>query len=373
MNGTVIFLASNRKGDELFAELSRRFSSSYYVRTDYTSLPLPYRLSIRVLDRAGIRLKDRPDFDYRLRLSIGERARTQVGSIVKETKGPVCVFFWQCLFPITRDWQDFGRLSFISDVPMTEAYFDNFRIRTPKARALRERIRATTVENCENLFTHSDWAAEENRRLYPNHADKISRMGWGPDLPRISREEALSERTEKRILCVGHDYLRKGVDFYDQVAGRLKERIPGLECLVAGLPGRKFSVRTLCHLKVLGPLPRPQLAEQLKAASLFALFSRFEPAGHVTVEAMSYGVPVLCSNKGGIAEPVVDGVTGYVCPSFLVDLAVERACSILNDPDRLAHFRERAFDHAHNCWLWSHAADRIIRRLACEQDEVLTR
>ncbi len=372
MNETLIFLASNPKGDELFKELSRRFQKSHYVRTGYGSLPLTHRVGVRVLDRVGVRLKDRPALDYRLRLSIAERARKRVHSIVTAASDPIQIFFWQCLFPVTRDWQAFGRLSFMSDVPMTEAYFDNFRIRTPEARALRRRIRATTVENCDHLFTHSQWAADENGRLYSAHAAKISRVGWGPDVPALPREEALNQRTRLRVLCVGHDYLRKGVDFYDQVAGRLKERIPEVECLVAGLPGRHFSVRSLRHLTVLGPVARPRLAEYLKGASLFALFSRFEPAGHVTIEAMSYGVPVLCSNQGGISEPVIDGLTGFVCPSFSVDFAVGRACHILKDSATLANFRERAFDHATSCWQWSHVADRIVNKLECHPNEVLT-
>jgi len=373
MNDVLIFLASNHKGDELFRALAGRFDKSHYVSAGYASLPSPYRIALRLFNRAGIHLKDRPRLDYRLRLSIARRTRGRVDQLLKEAAGRRAqLISWHCLFPVTRDWRELARVSVISDVPMTEAYFRNFGIRCAGARSLRERIRATTVENCENFFTHSEWAAEVNRSLYPAHATKISRVGWGSDMPPVPRDEALSIRTGKRVLCVGNDYYRKGVDFYDQVAGRLRERIPGLQCMVAGNPGRRFPVRGLRHLTVLGPVARPQLAQYLKEATLFALFSRFEPAGHVTVEAMSYGVPVLCSNEGGISEPVIEGVTGFVCPSFSVDQAAERAYHIMSDAARLATFRERAYEHALDCWQWTHVADRIMRRLECPETVVVT-
>ncbi|MFB3905439.1 MAG: glycosyltransferase family 4 protein [Acidobacteriota bacterium] len=368
MKDTLIFLSSNHKGDLLFRELAKRFNKSHYLFAGYGSLPLAYRMALRLLDKAGIHLKDRPRLDYRLRLSIAQRAWQGVELLVKESKGrPIHILSWHCLFPVTSDWRELGRVSAISDVPMTEGYFEHFRIRTPEARSLREKIRATTVENCEYLFTHSEWAAEENRSLYPAHAAKIFRIGWGSDMPPLSAEQALRPRGAKRLLSIGHDYFRKGVDFYDEVAGRLKALIPGLECLVAGNPGRHFRLKSLRHLTVLGPIARPQLAEYLKETSLFALFSRFEPAGHVTVEAMSYGVPVLCSSEGGLAEPVIDGVTGFVCRSFSVEQAVDRAYHIVNDPARLATFRERAYQHAQTCWQWSHVADRIMSRLECQE------
>jgi len=372
MNDVLIFLASNRKGEELFKELAKRFDKSHYLFAGYGSLPLVYRTAVRLLDKVGVRLKDRPNLDYRLRMSIAQRSRKGVELLLKQEAGRrVQILSWHTLFPVTGDWLDLGPVSVISDVPMTEGYFQHFRIRRPDARTLRERIRATTVENCENFFTHSEWAAKENRNLYPNHASKIYRVGWGSDMPPLSRKEALSTRSRKQVLCIGHDYLRKGVDFYDQVAGRLKERIPDLECLVAGKPGKQFPVRSLRHLTVLGSVARPRLAQYLKEASLFVLFSRFEPAAHVTIEAMSYGVPVLCSSEGGIVEPVMDGVTGFICPSFSVEQAVERACYILTDPARLATFREHAYEHASTCWQWSHVADRIISKFECRESSVL--
>jgi len=374
MKNTLIYLASNRKGDELFKELSKRFDRKHYLFAGYGSLPFASRMVIRALTNTGLPLKDCPRLDYRFRVAIAARVRAEVDGIVKDTGiRQAQVICWHGLFPLTADWRRFGRLSAISDVPMTDAYFSHFRVNSQPARTMRLRLRETMLENCENFFTHSEWAAEANKALHPAYSDQICRIGWGSDMPLVSREEALRPRDSLQVLCVGNDYFRKGVDFYDQVAGRMKDRIPGLECLMVGEPGSSLPARKLRNLKVLGRLPRPELAALLRNASLFALFSRFEPAGHVTVEAMTYGVPVICSNEGGIAEPVVNALTGFVCPSFSIDFAVDKACSLLQDPFKLARFREQAYDHATGSWLWSHVADRIMRRLVCNGEEVFSR
>ncbi len=63
-----------------------------------------------------------------------------------------------------------------------------------------------------------------------------------------------------------------------------------------------------------------------------------EPFGCVVIEAMAAGTPVVGSRCGGIAEQIVDGVSGLLfCPGSAEDLA-EVLNRMLTDP----HFRERA-------------------------------
>jgi glycosyltransferase involved in cell wall biosynthesis len=40
-----------------------------------------------------------------------------------------------------------------------------------------------------------------------------------------------------------------------------------------------------------------------------------EPFGRIVVEAMAYGIPVVCSDSGGIAESILDQVNGFIFPS----------------------------------------------------------
>jgi glycosyltransferase involved in cell wall biosynthesis len=56
-----------------------------------------------------------------------------------------------------------------------------------------------------------------------------------------------------------------------------------------------------------------------------------EPFGCVVIEAMAAGTPVIGSRCGGIAEQIVDGVSGSLfCPGVAADLA-EALHSLLTD------------------------------------------
>jgi glycosyltransferase involved in cell wall biosynthesis len=57
-----------------------------------------------------------------------------------------------------------------------------------------------------------------------------------------------------------------------------------------------------------------------------------EPYGLVPLEAMSCARPVVASRSGGIAETVVDGVTGYVVARGDVDALADRVGRLLRDP-----------------------------------------
>jgi glycosyltransferase involved in cell wall biosynthesis len=74
--------------------------------------------------------------------------------------------------------------------------------------------------------------------------------------------------------------------------------------------------------------------------------SQSESFGLAALEAMACKVPVVSSNTGGLPELNVEGVTGFLRNVGDVDGMAERAIYILADEERLAHFKERALEHA---------------------------
>jgi glycosyltransferase involved in cell wall biosynthesis len=66
-------------------------------------------------------------------------------------------------------------------------------------------------------------------------------------------------------------------------------------------------------VKTLGRLSRSEIGQELIQADLLIMPSEcYETFGLVLVEAYSYGVPVIASNLGAMAEIVEDGVTGLL-------------------------------------------------------------
>lgn len=87
-----------------------------------------------------------------------------------------------------------------------------------------------------------------------------------------------------------------------------------------------------------------QIDEILCFSDLFLLPSEQESFGLAALEAMVHGVPVVCSDVGGLPEVIEEGISGYLCPLGDIDAMAERAIHILEDPERHKRFKRQAYE-----------------------------
>ncbi|WP_420110849.1 glycosyltransferase [Pseudactinotalea sp.] len=97
---------------------------------------------------------------------------------------------------------------------------------------------------------------------------------------------------------------------------------------------------------LLGPQARPDLADLMRAATLVLVPSHSETYGLVALEAAASGVPVVAARTGGLAESVVDGVTGVLLPGWDPGTWSDAVTALLADPDRLALLGRAGREHA---------------------------
>ena len=73
----------------------------------------------------------------------------------------------------------------------------------------------------------------------------------------------------------------------------------------------------------------------LFASSSMLLFPPVEPEGHprVVLEALAAGLPIITTDRGAIAETVVDGTSGFVLDDPVPDELADRMLRLLRDPD----------------------------------------
>jgi len=115
-------------------------------------------------------------------------------------------------------------------------------------------------------------------------------------------------------------------------------RITGLKVRVAGdhsqAPGLVKGAPP--NVECLGPLDRTEVGRFYQNAR-FTVFPSlwYETFGLVAAEAMSYGLPVVASNRGGVVEVVEDGVTGLLFEP--------------GNPDDLANKMKRLWEDADLC------------------------
>lgn len=72
------------------------------------------------------------------------------------------------------------------------------------------------------------------------------------------------------------------------------------------------------HIRMVPPLPSPQLAEQLRSHDIFITASRHDPCSNALLEALACGLPALYLQSGGHPELVGDAGLGFTEPDEIV-------------------------------------------------------
>ena len=219
---------------------------------------------------------------------------------------------------ICDDWTDYG--------PRVDAWLDAFATRpvwlartaakvtgVPTRPPDLDRHRATFVSQ----FT-LDRARERTPWRFPGAVVVGSGVDTG-DFP--IHNAAPDRRWGWRLLCVGRVEPRKGFD----VAVRAMAELPEATLRMVGVPDPAYADQLRREAADLGvadrvrmeALPRMALREAYAAADAVIFPSRWdEPFGLVPLEAMTQGIPVVATRRGGSAEFLADGVN---CLEVAVD------------------------------------------------------
>lgn len=95
------------------------------------------------------------------------------------------------------------------------------------------------------------------------------------------------------------------------------------------------------NIKILGP--RVKVQEYLQMADASCLSSLTEPFSMALLESLSFGVPVISTNVGGVPEAITHNETGFLCPDFTVDSYVDTLKKFLGlSNERLSQIKRNA-------------------------------
>ncbi|MFC4016513.1 glycosyltransferase [Micromonospora sp. GCM10011542] len=173
-----------------------------------------------------------------------------------------------------------------------------------------------------------------------------------------------------RILTVGRMVERKG--FPDVI--RALPAVPDAECVVVGGPSADLPpadafarrLRTLAEscgvadrVRLVGAVPREEMGRWYRSADLLVAAPWYEPFGLTPLEAMACGVPVVGTAVGGIADTVVNGLTGDLVPPRdprALGLAIRR---LLADKVRRFAYATAGLDRIRSSYSWKRAAEQL--------------
>jgi D-inositol-3-phosphate glycosyltransferase len=237
---------------------------------------------------------------------------------------------------------------------------------SPEPRVGLERTLGTLVDRvvaqCEDEVT-------ELGRMGIRRADTVI-IPSGVDLERFTSAGKPIDRPRpgmRRILSVGPLVERKGfADLIDAL-----RRVPGAELVIVGGPDpahldRDPEARRLLELadrcgvgdrvRLIGATPQEDLPGWYRSADVLACAPWYEPFGLTPLEAMACGVPVVAYEVGGIAESVIDNVTGVLVPPRDTPALAGALRGLLGDEVRRMSYASAAIDRVRSRYTWERAA-----------------
>jgi glycosyltransferase involved in cell wall biosynthesis len=169
------------------------------------------------------------------------------------------------------------------------------------------------------IITWSKWSADILEKNYNVVRDKIAYFPIPASLPTKSFPERFVIEKEEliplKLLLVGRDYRRKGIDIAIQMINLLNENGVTAHLRIVGWDGSDTDTVRYCGLY--DKSDKTQLEEYIdhyRWAHFLIHPARFEAAGIVPSEAAAFGVPTITNAAGGLATTVKDRVSGVVLP-----------------------------------------------------------
>lgn len=224
-----------------------------------------------------------------------------------------------------------------------------------------------------NVFS-SEWAAKSAIVHYKQPASNVSVIPFGANVEesrtRLEVESFIRSKQSGpiKLFFAGVDWVRKGGDVALKISDRLDSLGISHELHIVGCspphPVAKKNVilhgflskRVAAELLVLGGL--------FRSSHFFILPTQADCVPVVCAEAMSYGLPCLTTDVGGMRTLVVDGVTGYAFPIGAdVQGYVDRITSLFNDPESYGKLCISAFEAFRENFNWSVAGRRMANLL----------
>lgn len=184
-----------------------------------------------------------------------------------------------------------------------------------------EIVEQAAFRNASKLLFSSRWAARSAIDDYGADPRKVHAIFWGANLDHIPpRESALGKKLsgQCRLLFMGVNWQRKGGDIAYETLLKLHEMGIEAELTVCGTtPPPGIAQKRLKVIPFLDKNDERQAREieKLYAMSDFLILpTRADCVPNVIGEANAFGVPVIITDTGGVADAVRDGENGYVLP-----------------------------------------------------------
>lgn len=193
---------------------------------------------------------------------------------------------------------------------------------------------------------------------------KVLQVSCGADVSFFLHAEKAEKKNKFRVIFVGLLCLRKGVQYLIEAWNKLNLPLSDAELILVGCMQKDFEA-TLKNFEInknvifYGSTDKIELRRLYSSSSVFVLPSLEDGFGMVLGEAMSCGIPVICTENVGAAEFVIDGENGFVVPAGNGQALAEKILWCYQHQDALIDMGDTAKKQA-SCFGWENYGKAIV-------------
>jgi glycosyltransferase involved in cell wall biosynthesis len=224
--------------------------------------------------------------------------------------------------------------------------------------------RLIAVSRAAARFSHLLGFPEKRITVVPNGVD-LSCFNGKIDAFLMRKELGIGD--EPLVVTVSRLVKRKNPALLISAFARVLKVVPDAKLVIAGSGREEDSLsRQIKRLNItnsvlmLGGLAKEKVAQLLAAADVFALPSKVESFGLALMEASAAGVPVVCSNSGGVPEVFQDGFNALLYPPGDDNAMAKAIICLIQDGELAKKISANAVETASK-FTWEMAAERTVR------------
>lgn len=180
-------------------------------------------------------------------------------------------------------------------------------------------LNSTFLRKADHIISDTKYTADVVRRVVK--AGNVSVVYKGIDMKKFSGRTAAGKYSSHRILYVGGNMERKGVEYLMKAMPFIVKAFPDSELTIIGRAGKHYKRKLDAivrsnglggHIKHVSFCPPAEISRHYEEANVFVLPSIIEDLGQVLIESMATKTPVVTTNVGANPEAIIDGETGLL-------------------------------------------------------------
>lgn len=146
------------------------------------------------------------------------------------------------------------------------------------------------------------------------------------------------------VLYVGNVTQMKGIFYLLEAMNELPENKVHLTVVGKYDSTSKMFMNYYDKITFAGYVMHDEVKKYLEKSDIFVFPSLGDSFGLAVLEAMSYGLPVICSDLAGAADTIQDGINGFVIPAGSKQAIIEKILYFLNNRDMINTIGQNAIE-----------------------------